>query len=185
MPDSRPRRNGMENNWLSGLMRFSDSWQAVKSGATAKVKSPNGRGAGLTRIMHETPWRDRRDGGASGQPSRGTAGLDLRRTCSVRPKVSLSCLSRLSRVCRGELVAGSLSREHARTPGCRLRKTGRRRRQGDLRNKAHRSHYLLLDVRQASRTLSATRYKARPHPTLVRVQGVGRKAQGKKLIPDP
>ena len=28
-------------------------------------------------------------------------------------------------------------------------------------------------------------YQARPHPTLVRVQGIRRKAQGKKLIPDP
>jgi len=27
--------------------------------------------------MHETPWRDRGDGRATGQPSRGTAGLDL------------------------------------------------------------------------------------------------------------
>jgi hypothetical protein len=41
----------------------------------------------LTRIMHETPWRGRRDRHATGQPSRGTAGLDLRRTCSVRRKV--------------------------------------------------------------------------------------------------
>ena len=49
---------------------------------------------------------------------------------SVRRKVSLSCLSRLSRVCRGELVAGSLSKEHPRTPRFRLCKTERCRRQG-------------------------------------------------------
>jgi hypothetical protein len=34
----------------------------------------------LARIMHETPERDRGDGRATGQPSRGTAGLALRRT---------------------------------------------------------------------------------------------------------
>jgi len=32
--------------------------------------------------------------------------LDLRRTYSVRRKVSLSCLSRLSRACHGESVEG-------------------------------------------------------------------------------
>ena len=34
----------------------------------------------LARMLHEFPWRDREDGRATGQPSRGTAGLDLRRT---------------------------------------------------------------------------------------------------------
>jgi len=41
----------------------------------------------LGRIIRETPHRDRGDGRATGQPSRGTEGLDLRRTCSVRRKV--------------------------------------------------------------------------------------------------
>ena len=41
---------------------------------------PSVGGEGLARIMHETPSRDRGDGRATGQPSRGTAGLDLRRT---------------------------------------------------------------------------------------------------------
>lgn len=40
----------------------------------------------LARIMHETPRRDRGDGRATGRPSRDTAGLDLRRTCSVPRK---------------------------------------------------------------------------------------------------
>ena len=53
--------------------------------------------------MHETPLRDRGGGCATGQPSRGTAGLDLRRTWSAHRKVSLSCLSR---ACRGEPVEG-------------------------------------------------------------------------------
>jgi hypothetical protein len=35
---------------------------------------------GSARIMHETRSRDRENGRATGQPSRGTAGLDLRRT---------------------------------------------------------------------------------------------------------
>ena len=35
----------------------------------------------LAWIMQETPQRDCGDGRATGQPSRGTAGLDLRRTC--------------------------------------------------------------------------------------------------------
>ncbi len=34
----------------------------------------------LTRMFHELQSRDREDGLATGQPSRGTAGLDLRRT---------------------------------------------------------------------------------------------------------
>ena len=41
-------------------------------------------------------------------------------------------------------------------PASRLFKTERCRRQGHLRDKAHRSHYVLLDVRRASRTLDAT-----------------------------
>jgi len=43
-----------------------------------------------------------------------------------------------------------------RSPGCRRRNTERRRRQGHLRNKAHRSHYVLPEVEQASRTLYPT-----------------------------
>jgi hypothetical protein len=64
--------------------------------------------------MHETPSRDRGDGRATRQPSHGTAGLDLRRTCSVRRKVSLSCLSRAR---RGESVEGRP--EDARLPAPR------------------------------------------------------------------
>jgi hypothetical protein len=71
--------------------------------------------------MHEAPQRDRGDGRATGQPSRGTARLDLRRTCSVRRKVSLSW------ACR----------RNPRTPGLGLCKTGRSRRQGHLLSKAH------------------------------------------------
>jgi hypothetical protein len=37
--------------------------------------SPEVRSPLLARIMHKTPWRDRGDGRATGQPSRGTAGL--------------------------------------------------------------------------------------------------------------
>jgi hypothetical protein len=92
----------------------------------------------LARIMHEAPSRDRGDGGATGQPSRGTAGLGPGAYLSARREV-----------------------RDPRTPGSRLRKTGGRRRQGDLRNKAYRSHYVLLKVRQASRPLSATPLQGR------------------------
>src|SRR5512137_51050 len=37
--------------------------------------------------MQETPWRDRGDGRATGQPSRGTAGLGPEAHLSVRRKV--------------------------------------------------------------------------------------------------
>jgi hypothetical protein len=43
--------------------------------------------AARARTMHETPQGDRGDGCATGQPSRGTARLDLRRTCSAPRKV--------------------------------------------------------------------------------------------------
>jgi len=39
---------------------------------------------GLARIFHELLSRDREDGRATGQPSRGTAGLVPRRTSTVR-----------------------------------------------------------------------------------------------------
>jgi hypothetical protein len=41
----------------------------------------------LARMMHEMAERERGDGRATGQPSRGTAGLDLSRTFSVRRKL--------------------------------------------------------------------------------------------------
>jgi hypothetical protein len=75
---------------------------------------PAGRGSALARVMHETPQRDRGDGRATGQPSRGTAGLGPEAYLSVRRKV-----------------------RDPRTPGLRLCKAGRSRRQGHLRNKAH------------------------------------------------
>jgi len=78
--------------------------------------------ASLARIVHETHKRDRGDGRATGQPSRGIAGLG--------PEPYFISTS------HGELVL-SLSKEHPRTPRVRLRKTGRSRRQGHLRNKAH------------------------------------------------
>jgi hypothetical protein len=56
-------------------------------------------------------------------------GSDLRRTFQY--------IARFACPACPELVAGSLSKEHRRTPGFRLCKTGRRRRQGHLRNKAH------------------------------------------------
>jgi len=56
----------------------------------------------LTRMFHELLSRDRRDGCSTGQPSRGTAGLDPRRTCTVRRRGSLSWAK---------------PKEHPRTPG--------------------------------------------------------------------
>jgi hypothetical protein len=44
-------------------------------------------GKNLARIMDDTPWRNRGHGRATGQPSRDNAGLELRRTYSVRRKV--------------------------------------------------------------------------------------------------
>ena len=83
-------------------------------------------------MVHETRSRHRGDGGATGQPSRGTAGLDLRRTC---PRIA----RRACPLCP-ELIAGSVSKKHPKTPGFPLRKIGRRRRQGGLRRKAHPEH---------------------------------------------
>ena len=48
----------------------------------------------LTRLFHELLWRDHVSVRATGQSSRGTSGLDLRRTRMVRRRVTLSCLPR-------------------------------------------------------------------------------------------
>jgi hypothetical protein len=69
--------------------------------AAGKVLLP-GR---LARVMQEAPSRDRGDGPEAWQPQ----GLDLRRTYSIRRKVSLPCLFRPSRACREELVAEGMS----------------------------------------------------------------------------
>jgi hypothetical protein len=53
---------------------------------------------------------------------------------------------------QGELVL-SLFKEHPRTPGFRLFKTGRRRRQGGLRRKAHPEPLPSFADRKASRAL--------------------------------
>jgi hypothetical protein len=86
--------------------------------------------------MHETPSRDRGYGRATGQPSRGTAGLG-----SEAHFFSTS---------QGELVL-SLPKEHPRTPGVRLCKTGGRRRQGSLRRNAHPEPPPSFGQRKASR----------------------------------
>ena len=56
------------------------------------------------------------------------------------------------------LIIGARTRKvpDRRTPGFRRRKTARRRRQGHLRNKAHRSHYGLFELKQTSRALYGT-----------------------------
>lgn len=56
MPDFRPRNNGMYNNRLCGLMGISDSWQAAKSGESAKVKSPMERWAGGEVAVTQQFW---------------------------------------------------------------------------------------------------------------------------------
>ena len=91
-PMGRPanRRAGPPPPWRSGCpaRREGDSGRDRCENAlqvTRITLAANPRA--LARIMHETPSRDRGDGRATGQPSRGTAGLDLRRTCSVRRKV--------------------------------------------------------------------------------------------------
>ena len=86
--------------------------------------------------MHETPSRDRGYGRATGQPSRGTAGLG-----SEAHFFSTS---------QGELVL-SLPKEHPRTPGVQLCKTGGRRRQGSLRRNAHPEPLPSFGQRKASR----------------------------------
>jgi hypothetical protein len=72
----------------------------------------------LARIIPETPSRDCGDDRATGQPQ------------GLGPEVYLFSTP------QGELVL-SLPKEHPRTLGFRLCKTGRIRRQGHLRNKAH------------------------------------------------
>ena len=78
-------------------------------------------------------------------------------------------------------------------PFFRLGKMRRRRGQGwsapeglrDRGAKRMRSLHLPLLVGRVPEFCSRLRYNAKPHSTLVRVQGIRRKAQGKKLIPDP
>ena len=69
--------------------------------------------------------------------------------------------NQMAGVCWGQSFFG-LPRAPLLAPSAR--KTGWRQRQSHLRNKAHRSHYLLLDVRQASRTLYTTPLQGRASP---------------------
>ncbi len=54
----------------------------LRPGALPGMKESlsNRKGSILARIFHELLSRDRKDGRATGQPSRGTAGLVPRRT---------------------------------------------------------------------------------------------------------
>jgi len=92
----------------------------------------------LARIMHETPSRDRGDGRAAGQPQ------------GLGPEAYFSQYAARSES-RGRQASGCPKRGGA---GGRV----------ICETKRIRSHYLLLDVRQASRTLDATPLQGRASP---------------------
>ena len=96
--------------------------------------------------MDETPSRDREDGRATGQPSRGTAGLDPRRTFQYAARFPATS-------------SGQASPKTARLRA--VQKGGDGGGRVICETKRIRSNYVLLDVRQASRTLDATPLQGR------------------------
>ena len=92
----------------------------------------------LARIMHAPPSRDRGDGRATGQPQ------------GLGPEAYFSQYAARSES-RGRPASGCAKRGGA---GGRV----------ICETKRIRSHYLLLDVRQASRTLDATPLQGRASP---------------------